>query len=87
MRVAQTLDAGPEDRAVADPQQSVEQRLNRVYPLDDAETQPALFGNVLATAAECPKQVYTSNGLLWWPRLAPLVPGSFQDMLGEHRRR
>jgi hypothetical protein len=42
---------------------------------------------VLATAAECPKQVYTSNGLLWWPRLAPLVPGSFQDMLGEHRRR
>jgi hypothetical protein len=56
--------------------------IDRTYPLDDAELKPTLFGNVLATAVEHPRLAYTMEGLLWWPRLAPLVPGEFHDMLG-----
>jgi hypothetical protein len=56
--------------------------INRVYPLADAETKPTLFGNVLAAAVEHPRLAYTMEGILWWPRLSPLAPGAFQDMLG-----
>lgn len=56
--------------------------LNRLYPLDPEDVQPTLFGNILATAIEHPKLAYTMEGLVWWPRLAPLVPAYFQDMMG-----
>lgn len=56
--------------------------LNREFPLDDADVEPTLFGNILATAVEHPRLAYTMEGLLWWPRLAPLVPVEFQDLLG-----
>jgi hypothetical protein len=71
---------GPEAETLSP--QVTEERLNRVFPLDDAETQPTLFGNVLATAAEYPRLTYAMEGFLWWPRLSPLVPVDFQGMLG-----
>ena len=37
---------------------------------------------MLATAAEHPRFVYAMEGGLWWPRLSPLVPTYFSDMMG-----
>ncbi len=54
----------------------------RFYPRDDANTQPTRFGNVLAAAAEHPRVVYAMDGALWWPRLSPLLPSAFQQLLG-----
>ncbi|MEZ4564871.1 MAG: hypothetical protein R2853_19250 [Thermomicrobiales bacterium] len=62
--------------------QQVALQLGRMYPLDAASVQPTLFGNILATAVEHPRLAYTMEGMVWWPRLAPLVPAYFQDMLG-----
>jgi hypothetical protein len=56
--------------------------LNRVFPRDDAATQPTRFGNVLAATADHPRLAYAMNGTLWWPRLTPLLPSAFQAMLG-----
>jgi hypothetical protein len=67
--------------ATASPEAS-RQWLKRAFPLDDNHMRPTLLGNILETAVEYPRIAYTMEGLIWWPRLAPLVPGSFQDMLG-----
>jgi hypothetical protein len=52
-----------------------------VFPRDDAETKPTRFGNVLAAAADHPRLAYAMNGALWWPRLTPVLPSAFQEML------
>lgn len=57
-------------------------RLDQLFPQDDADLQPTLFGNVLASAAEHPRFAYAMEGAIWWPRLSPLLPTYFQDMLG-----
>lgn len=62
------------------PQQTA-QWVRREFPFDDDETQPTQLGNVLATAAEHPRLAYAMEGLLWWPRLSPVVPVDFQDLL------
>jgi hypothetical protein len=59
-----------------------QQRLAQLFPQDDADLQPTLLGNVLATATEHPRLAYAMEGALWWPRLSPLLPSSFQAMLG-----
>jgi hypothetical protein len=56
--------------------------LTQVFPQDDADMMPTLFGNILATAAEHPRRAYGMVGALWWPRLSPLLPSSFQELLG-----
>jgi hypothetical protein len=56
-------------------------RGERLYPHDPADTAPAAFGNVLATAAEYPRLVYGMESYHWWPRLLPLLPVEFQEML------
>lgn len=58
------------------------QRLDQLFPDDDADLQPTLIGNILARAAEHPRLSYAMEGILWWPRLSPLLPSYFQDMLG-----
>lgn len=58
------------------------QRLNQLFPQDETELMPTLFGNVLATASEHPRVAYAMEGAVWWPRLSPVLPGFFQDMLG-----
>ena len=57
------------------------QWLARSFPLDDTEMQPTLFGNVLAAASEHPWLAYAMAGGVWWPRLSPLLPPEFQDIL------
>jgi hypothetical protein len=58
------------------------QRLDQLFPQHDEDLQPTLIGNILARAAEHPRLSYAMEGLLWWPRLSPLLPSYFQDMLG-----
>lgn len=55
--------------------------LQQRYPTDDADMRPTLFGNMLASVGEHPRFAYAMEGALWWPRLAPLLPGYFQDTL------
>jgi hypothetical protein len=57
-------------------------RLNQMFPRDEANVQPTLLGNIFATAAEYPWRTYAMDGAFWWPRLSPLLPASYQDMLG-----
>lgn len=52
------------------------------FPQNDADTQPTRFGNVLAAAAEHPRLVYGMDGIVWWPRLMPLLPSEFQQLMG-----
>lgn len=53
----------------------------RLHPLDPEETQPTAFGNVLAAAADYPRLVYGMDSYHWWPRLLPLLPAEFQELL------
>lgn len=61
--------------------QEVEAWLQSRFPHDDANLKPTLFGNLLASVSEHPTIAYSMVGALWWPRLSPLLPGSFQDTL------
>lgn len=58
-----------------------DQVATQLYPRDAGEMQPTLFGNVLAAASDYPRAVYSMDGLLWWPRLTPLLPSHFEDLL------
>lgn len=69
----------PDASAIARP---AAQRLDQLFPRDDADMQPTALGNVVASAAEHPRWAYAMQGGLWWPRLSPLLPSYFQDMLG-----
>lgn len=55
--------------------------LDQAFPHDDDQVQPTLLGNVLTTAAEHPRAAYMLEGFLWWPRLSPLLPVEFQEMV------
>jgi hypothetical protein len=56
-------------------------RGDRLYPHDPADTEPTAFGNVLAATADYPRLVYAMESYHWWPRLLPLLPIGFQEML------
>lgn len=56
-------------------------RGDRLYPHDPAETAPTAFGNVLAATADYPRLVYAMEAYHWWPRLLPLLPVEFQELL------
>jgi hypothetical protein len=48
------------------------------YPRDLDHLKPTRLGNVLAAAEEYSSQVYSLDGVIWWPRLAPLLPVTFR---------
>lgn len=81
-KAAEMPGAGTDRPEVVAATQRQSQWLQQSFPRDDAALQPTLFGNILATAAEYPRLVYLMDGLLWWPRLSPVVPDFFQEMLG-----
>jgi hypothetical protein len=81
-RELRLLGPAPERLASLPSAQQVAHSLKQRFPHDEAAMQPTLFGNVLATAAEYPRLVYAMDGLLWWPRLSPLVAPDAQDALG-----
>jgi hypothetical protein len=56
-------------------------REDRLYPRDPAETQPTALGNVLAAIVDYPRLMYAMETFHWWPRLMPLLPPEYQDLL------
>ena len=56
-------------------------RGDRLFPRDPADTEPTAFGNVLAAGDDYPRLVYAMEPSHWWPRLLPLLPADFQDLL------
>jgi hypothetical protein len=50
-------------------------------PADPEALAPTALGNVLAGAAEYPRQVYAMDGVFWWARLTPLLPPEFTEQL------
>lgn len=56
-------------------------RGERLFPLDVRDTAPTSFGNVLAALADYPRLVYGMDSYHWWPRLLPLLPTDFQELL------
>ncbi len=56
-------------------------RGDRLFPHNPTETEPTAFGNVLAAGVDYPRLIYAMETYHWWPRLLPLLPGSFQDLL------
>lgn len=56
--------------------------VDQQHPDDPDDTQATRIGNILATATEHPRISYLMDGLLWWPRLAQVVPAAYEDALG-----
>ncbi|HEY7032501.1 MAG TPA: hypothetical protein VH482_14265 [Thermomicrobiales bacterium] len=50
------------------------QRRYFAYPQDSGRVRPTRLGNVLTAAEEYPQRVYRLDAVIWWPRLAPLLP-------------
>ncbi len=48
------------------------------YPRDPLLLKPTKLGNVLAAAEEYSMQLYKLDAVIWWPRLAPLLPDAFR---------
>jgi len=48
------------------------------FPLDSDLVKPTQLGNVLVAAEEYPHQLYQLDAVLWWPRLATLLPETFR---------
>lgn len=44
------------------------------FPREDRYVRPTRLGNVLTAAEQYPLHVYGLDGVLWWPRLFPLLP-------------
>ena len=52
-----------------------------IFPLDDDLLKPTSLGNVLAAAEEYSFQVYRLDSVIWWPRLATLLPETFRTQV------
>jgi hypothetical protein len=52
------------------------------FPLDSDLVKPTQLGNVLVAAEEYPHQLYQLDAVLWWPRLAALLPDTLRTQVG-----
>lgn len=55
----------------------------RAYPRDRALIRPTRLGNILTAAEEYSYLRYRIDAVIWWPRLAAVMPASFRDQLDE----
>ncbi len=55
----------------------------RSYPRDRSLIRPTRFGNVLTCAMEYSYLRYRIDAVVWWPRLAAILPGTFRDQIDE----
>ena len=78
---AQMLGVDPVDAASLSSASQADLTMARHFPIEDEATKPTRFGNVLAAAADHPRQAFARDSRLWWPRLTPLLPADFQGML------
>ncbi len=51
------------------------------FPLDSDLVKPTRLGNVLVASEEYPHQLYQLDAVLWWPRLAALLPETFRTQV------
>ncbi len=51
------------------------------FPIDPALLLPTKLGNVLNASNEYSHQIYHLDAIVWWPRLAPLLPENFRNRL------
>jgi hypothetical protein len=51
------------------------------FPLDSDLVKPTRLGNVLIAAEEYPHQLYQLDAVLWWPRLAALLPETIRTQV------
>lgn len=56
------------------------QSLERRYPQSSARAMPTRFGNVTANLEEYTHSMHGIDHSLWWPRLAPLLPGEMAEI-------
>lgn len=55
----------------------------RAYPRDRSLIRPTRLGNRLTAAEEYSYLRYRIDAVVWWPRLAAVMPGSFRDQLDD----
>lgn len=55
----------------------------RSYPRDSTLIRPTRLGNILTAAEEYSYLRYRIDAVVWWPRLAAVLPTSFRDQLDE----
>lgn len=51
------------------------------YPVKSSLIKPTRLGNVLVAAEEYPYQLYRLDAVLWWPRLAALLPETIRTQI------
>ncbi len=51
------------------------------YPVNSQLVKPTRLGNVLVAAEEYPHQLYQLDAVLWWPRLAALLPETLRTQI------
>jgi hypothetical protein len=81
-RELEALQSTPPSVSSSAAARQADQQLDLLFPRNDEDLKPTRFGNVLAAASEHPRLVYAMEGAFWWPRLSPMLPGFFQEMLG-----
>lgn len=51
------------------------------FPIDSGLLKPTRLGNVLAAAEEYPHQLYRLDAVLWWPRIAAVLPAAVRTQV------
>jgi hypothetical protein len=70
-----------ESEKLSDSEKLSESEAYRTFPLDSDLVKPTRLGNVLVSAEEYPYQLYRLDAVLWWPRLATLLPDTFRSQV------
>lgn len=52
------------------------------FPRDPGRIRPSRIGNILVAAEEYPWLRYNIDSVLWWPRLAAIMPDAFRAQVG-----
>jgi hypothetical protein len=55
--------------------------LDQAVPLESKHVKPTRFGNMMANMEDHTSAVHGMDYLLWWPRLAPLLPDAMRDIM------
>lgn len=57
-------------------------RYSSRFPHSPARVRPTQIGNILVAAEEYPWLTYNIDSVLWWPRLAAVMPDAFRAQVG-----
>jgi hypothetical protein len=79
------LDLKPPPRTPAEDRTYLDAQYTRYhyFPREKADVRPTRLGNVLVAAEDYPRQIYAMDAVLWWPRIAPLLPDAFRTQVDD----